>query len=324
MTQTNTDPSRIADQGIAHDDFARAVTAGLSQEQKILPCRFLYDTRGSELFEDITELEEYYPTRTEAAILHACAPQIANRTDAGALLVEFGSGSSTKTEILLSALDKLAVYLAIDVSQSALSDARSRIESRFRSLQVQTMVADFAGPVTLPGRFAGKRTLGFFPGSTIGNLSRNEAVALLRHFANVLGKGARLVVGVDLKKDLSRLIPAYDDAKGVTAAFNKNILVRINRELGADFDVAGFAHEARWNADKGRIEMHLVSARAQNVRIGNRQFQFAGGETIHTENSHKYRIEEFRMLAQQAGWKALEVWTDADELFSVHDLQVGD
>ena len=324
MTQTNTDPSRIADQGIELDDFARAVNAGLSQEQKILPCRFLYDARGSELFEDITELEEYYPTRTEASILRACAPQIANRTDAGALLVEFGSGSSTKTEILLSALDKLAVYLAIDVSQSALSDARSRIESRFRSLQVQTMVADFAGPVTLPAGFAGKRTLGFFPGSTIGNLTRNEAVALLRHFANVLGKGARLVVGVDLKKDLSRLIPAYDDAKGVTAAFNKNILVRINRELGADFDLAGFAHEARWNADKGRIEMHLVSARAQNVRIGNRKFQFAGGETIHTENSHKYRVEEFRMLAQQAGWRALEVWTDADELFSVHDLQVGE
>lgn len=323
MTQTNSNRSGIADQGIQRDDFARAVAAGLSLQQKELPCRFLYDARGSALFEDITGLDEYYPTRTEAAILRDCAPEIAAHTDAGALLVEFGSGSSTKTEILLSALDKLAVYLAVDVSRTALDEARARIAGRFPALRVETLIADFAGPVTLPRGFAGAKTLGFFPGSTIGNLTRPEAVELLRHFAGVLGGGARLVVGVDLKKDIARLISAYDDARGVTAAFNKNILERINRELGGDFNVDAFSHEARWNAEKGRIEMHLVSACAQSVRIGPHRFQFADGESIHTENSHKYRVEEFRMIAQQAGWKALDVWTDEAGLFSVHVLQAG-
>jgi dimethylhistidine N-methyltransferase len=310
----------VADRGIELDDFARAVSEGLSREQKELPCRFLYDARGSDLFEDITALEEYYPTRTEAAILEQCSPEIAADTPAGAMLVEFGSGSSVKTEILLAALDKLDVYVAIDVSQSALDEASARIGKRFPGLRIETLVADFAEPMQLPGLKDAKAILGFFPGSTIGNLTREEAVKLLRHFGQVLGSGARFIVGVDLKKDLGRLLPAYDDAKGVTAAFNKNILSRINRELGADFDVGAFDHEARWNDDKGRVEMHLVSTRNQKVNVRGETFSFKAGESIHTENSHKYRIEEFQALARKAGWEPSRVWTDKDVLFSVHEL----
>ncbi len=310
----------VADRGIELDDFARAVSEGLSREQKELPCRFLYDARGSDLFEDITVLDEYYPTRTEAAILEQCSPEIVADTPAGAMLVEFGSGSSVKTEILLAALDKLGVYVAIDVSQSALDDASARIGKRFPGSRIETLVADFAEPMQLPGREDASAILGFFPGSTIGNLTREEAVKLLRHFGQVLGSGARFVVGVDLKKDLSRLLPAYDDAKGVTAAFNKNILSRINRELGADFDVGAFDHEARWNDDKGRVEMHLVSRHSQTVHVRGEAFSFQSGESIHTENSHKYGVEEFQSLAQKAGWERSKVWTDRDVLFSVHEL----
>ena len=312
----------VADRGIELNDFARAVEEGLSRQQKELPCRFLYDARGSDLFEDITALDEYYPTRTEAAILQQCSGDIAARAPAGSVLVEFGSGSSTKTEILLAALDKLGLYVAIDVSQSALDDARARIAKRFPALRVETLVADFAEPMDLPGiqsRGVG-HILGFFPGSTIGNLTRGEAVKLLRHFGQTLGQGARFVAGVDLKKDLSRLLPAYDDALGVTAAFNKNILTRINRELGGDFNVDAFSHEARWNSDKGRVEMHLVSDTRQQVRMGGRNYSFVAGESIHTENSHKYAVAEFQELAHKAGWEALGVWMDEQKLFSVHEL----
>lgn len=317
---SDTMSSTVSDRGIEEEDFARSVLAGLSLEQKELPCRFLYDARGSELFEDITALEEYYPTRTEATILKQCAGEIADRTPANAMLLEFGSGSSTKTEILLEALDKLGVYVALDVSQAALDDARARIGERFPQLQVKTLVADFAGPVEVPAGYASSHRLGFFPGSTIGNLVREEAAKLLRHFGDILGSGSRMVVGVDLKKELSRLLPAYDDAKGVTADFNMNILVRINRELGADFNLETFAHEARWNEYKGRVEMHLVAEQEQQVNLLGRSVQFAKGETIHTENSHKYSVAEFQQLAEQAGWTAARVWTDKGQLFSVHEL----
>jgi len=318
MTQTR--EMLIADHGIEHEDFARAVVRGLSRPQKELPCRFFYDERGSALFEDITELEEYYPTRTEADILRACAPDIAVRTQAGAMLVEFGSGSSTKTEILLEALDKLGVYVAIDVSQAALEAARERIGLRFPDLRVEIVVADFAGEVPLPPGFEKSGILGFFPGSTIGNLTRADAVLLLRHFGDLLGAGSRLIVGVDLKKDLARLLPAYDDARGVTADFNRNILARINRDLDGDFDLDAFAHEARWNENKGRVEMHLVSERDQQARVLGRTFVFRKGESIHTENSHKYSIGEFQELARAAGWDPARVWTDPQNLFSVHEL----
>ena len=314
----------VADSGIERDDFLRAVVEGLSRPQKQLPCRFFYDARGSALFEEITRLDEYYPTRTEAEILQRCAPQIAAHMQTGAMLIEFGSGSSTKTEILLAALETLAVYVAIDVSQSALDEAAERISRRFPNLRVETLVADFAEALELPSGYSGAERLGFFPGSTIGNLTHEEAEKLLRHFGKMLGRGARFVAGVDLKKDLRRLIPAYDDKAGVTAAFNKNILVRINRELDADFDIDGFSHEARWNEAKGRIEMHLVSGRRQKVAVAGETFSFASGETIHTENSHKYTVEGFRALAARAGWQPAGVWVDDNELFSVHELVFAD
>lgn len=327
MTQADIDAnaftSGIEDQGIERADFERAVLEGLGRDQKELPCRFLYDARGSDLFEQITELDEYYPTRTEAKILERIAPEIAAATPAGAMLVEFGSGSSTKTEILLEALDKLKAYVAIDVSESALLEARERIHKRFPDLRIDTVVADFAGHVPMPADYPGSAALGFFPGSTIGNLSRDGAEELLRHFGSILGKEARFIVGIDLKKDLDRLLPAYDDARGVTAAFNLNILRRINRELDGDFDIGGFHHEARWNEADSRVEMHLVSDRAQSASVAGQAFAFAAGETIHTENSHKYSIEGFRQLAVAAGWTPRQVWTDDNSLFSVHELVWG-
>ncbi len=320
MNELDLPAAPIRDHGIEHDDFLRAVLDGLGKAQKELPCRFFYDERGSVLFEAITRLDEYYPTRTEAVILRNCAGEISGRSTPGTVLIEFGSGSSTKTEILLEAMPQLAAYVAIDVSGSALDEARARIEERFPHLHVETLVGDFSGPVTLPAICRDAPALGFFPGSTIGNLTRPEAITLLRHFHELLGTGSRFVAGVDLKKDKAILLPAYNDAAGVTADFNLNLLVRINRELSGEFDLRQFRHESIWNESAGRIEMHLISLNEQQVAIGGRRFRFAAGETIHTENSHKYGIGEFQSLAASAGWTPAKVWTDAARLFSVHEL----
>ena len=302
------------------EDFAAAVIAGLSQAQKSLPCRYFYDARGSELFEEITELAEYYPTRTELAILRAHAGELAQRVAPGSVLVEFGSGSSRKTEVLLDAMPGLAAYVAIDVSVSALEGARERLEARYPGLCVITRVGDFRMPLDLPAELAGAPRLGFFPGSTIGNLTREEAVGLMGDMGRSLGAGARLVIGADLRKDVARLLAAYDDASGVTAAFNLNLLTRINRELGADFDLSGFAHEAFFDPDESRIEMRLVSLRAQEVHVLGRGFSFGAQERIHTENSHKYTVEDFEALARRAGWLPFALWRDPQHLFSVHEL----
>ncbi len=304
-------------------DFAAAVFEGLAAAPKSLPCRYLYDARGSDLFEQITAVEEYYPTRTETAILQARVSEIAARTAPGSVLVEFGSGSSKKTEILLERLQGLAAYAPIDVSESALEDARERLSRRFPSLRIAPILGDFADEPSLPNDLAGAPRLGFFPGSTIGNLTHESAVKLLRHMGRTLGTGSRLILGVDLKKDTRRLIEAYDDRRGVTAAFNLNLLIRINRELGGDFDVGFFRHQAVYNPDFGRMEMHLVSLRPQQAHILGRAFRFEADETIHTENSYKYSLEQFRALAARAGWRALDSWRDADNLFSVHDLVFG-
>jgi dimethylhistidine N-methyltransferase len=238
----------------------------------------------------------------------------------GGVLVEFGSGSSRKTEILLDAMPDLAAYVAIDVSESALEGARERLAARYPNLRVITRVGDFRMPLDLPTELADAPRLGFFPGSTIGNLVREEAVGLMRDMASTLGAQARLVIGVDLRKDVARLLAAYDDAKGVTAAFNLNLLTRINRELGADFDLSGFAHEAHFDPDESRIEMRLVSLWPQQVRILGRSFRFAPQERIHTENSHKYTVEDFLALARRAGWSPVALWRDPAHLFSVHEL----
>jgi dimethylhistidine N-methyltransferase len=302
------------------EEFAAAVVDGLSAAQKTLPCRYLYDRRGSELFEQITTLPEYYPTRTEAAILDANVGDIAKGTGENRVLVEFGSGSSRKTEIIIAAMPDLVAYVPIDVSESALAAARQRLEKRFHDLDIRPIVGDFSQAVQLPPdlRFVGK--IGFFPGSTIGNLRRAEAQALLRRFRTILAPGARLIVGVDLVKSEEILRRAYDDPAGVTAAFNLNLLTRINRELDADFDLDAFRHEARFNRDESRVEMHLVSERDQTVDILGTRVSFGRGETIHTENSHKYAIDGFRDLAVSADWSPGRVWTDAAELFSVHEL----
>jgi dimethylhistidine N-methyltransferase len=303
------------------DEFMSAVIAGLSRPQKTLPCRFLYDALGSELFEAITRLPEYYPTRTEAAILERRADEIVSAVPEDGVLVEFGSGSSRKTEVLLSKLPRLRAYVTIDVSASALEDARRRLALRFPKLDVRPIVGDFSFPVALPADLRTAEKTGFFPGSTIGNLTPVEAQRLLRVFRAVLSPGGRLIVGVDLKKDLRVLLPAYNDAAGVTAAFNLNLLTRINREIGPAFDVEAFRHEAIYNARDGRIEMHLVSLAAQDVRIRGRSFRFRKGETIHTENSYKYTIGQFQDLSRSANWVPAQVWTDPREFFSVHELR---
>ncbi len=306
----------------ANDEVACAALAGLSQPQKSLPPWLFYDARGSELFEEITRLPEYYPTRTEAAILESAAGDFAAETPPGGVLVEFGSGSSRKTEILLNALPGLCAYAPIDVSRSALDDAVARLALRFPQLRVIPTVGDFVAPLALPGWFAGRPRLGFFPGSTIGNFAPAEARDLLAHMAQTLGPRGRLVIGVDLQKDLSILLPAYNDSAGVTAAFNLNILARLNRETGADFKLDRFVHSAVFNAAEGRIEMHLISIEAQRVAIMGRSFDFAAGESIHTENSYKYSIPQFEDLAHRAGWTPHRVWTDRDRMFSLHELVI--
>lgn len=305
---------------LVDDEFASAVLHGLSRPQKTLPCRFFYDARGSELFEEITRLPEYYPTRTEAAILEVHAAEMAAGVPDGGVLIEFGSGSSRKTETLLRHLTQLRAYVMIDVSDSALQDAKNRLATRFPALDVRPIVADFSYPVALPADLADSHRTGFFPGSTIGNLNSVGAQRLLRAFRGVLSPGSRLLIGVDLKKDLSILLPAYNDAAGVTAAFNLNLLARINREIAPAFDLDAFRHEAIYNARDGRIEMHLVSRRDQDVSIAGHTFHFRKGETIHTENSYKYTVPQFQDLARAADWLPHRVWTDEDALFSVHEL----
>ena len=302
--------------------FADAALLGLAASPKTLPCQYLYDARGSALFEQITDAPEYYPTRTETAILNACVHEIVAGTPAGSVLIEFGSGSSRKTEILLEALNKLAAYVPIDVSSSALDEARTRLSQRFPHLRVETVVGDFRSTLVLPEDLRDRPRMGFFPGSTIGNFQREDAVELLKSMAVMMGRGGRLIVGVDLRKEIAALLPAYNDAAGVTAAFNKNLLVRANRELGADFDIDGFVHTAIFNHRQNRIEMHLVSRRAQTVSLLGQRFAFRPGETIHTENSHKYTVADFRELAGEAGWAPSRVWTDAAGLFSVHEIVV--
>jgi len=302
------------------DEFAQAVLKGLSAPRKRLPCQYFYDAAGSELFEEITRLEEYYPTRTETAILRAHAASMAEPIGRDAVLVEFGSGSSRKTELILAALAAPRAYVPIDVSPSALSAAWDRLELRFPGLEIIPVNASFWEAPRLPGRVLAHSKLGFFPGSTIGNFDPPDAGRLLMHFARVLGSPSRLIVGVDLDKDPRRLVAAYDDAKGVTARFNLNLLERINRELGGDFDVARFAHRAIYDQEFKRIEMHLVSRVCQRVQVLGRSFSFAADELIHTENSYKYSLEQFRALARGAGWEPAGLWMDANRDFSVHEL----
>ena len=296
--------------------------SGLSAPRKTLPCKWLYDAEGTRLFEAITSLPEYYPTRTEVAILEECGPEIAQAVGPGAAVVEFGPGDGAKAVQLLRQLDAPVVYLPVDIAPEWLAAAASRVEDAHPGLKVRPVVADFTQPFDLAGRAEGSTThLGFFPGSTIGNFEPAEAVSFLRRARTSLRPGARMLLGADLVKDIDVLRAAYDDAAGVTAAFNLNILTRLNRQAGADFVVDGFRHEARWNPVASRIEMHLVARQAQTVRMAGRVFRFAADESIHTESSHKYRPEHLRALAEAAGWRATTLWTDPAKLFSVWLLE---
>lgn len=301
-------------------DFADAVIAGLRASPKSISSRFFYDKRGSELFEHITELNEYYPTNAEIAILEQYAGEIADLAGPGVRLVEFGSGSSRKTDRLIEALPSIASYVPIDISDSALARAATRLRARFPDLAVHPLHGDFNQNLDLSIAPDGKTTLGFFPGSTIGNLTRDAAGQFLENTLALLGRRSAFLIGVDLKKDIGILIPAYNDREGVTAAFNLNLLVRINRELGGTFDLDSFRHEAIYNNAEGRIEMHIRSLKAQSVQVLSEGVDFAEGETIHTESSHKYSLEEFQALSRAAGWEPLRSWTDEDELFSLHYL----
>jgi dimethylhistidine N-methyltransferase len=304
----------------ADSDFALCVIEGLSRPHKSLPCRFLYDARGSALFEDITRLPEYYPTRLEISLLEAHAEDILGGFGEGGALVEFGSGSSRKTEILLARLPRLTVYTPIDVSRTALEGATRRLGRLYPRLSTRPVLGDFTQEVTLPGDVRRLDQLGFFPGSTIGNFDPQSAVALLRAMRRTLAQDSALIIGVDLKKDPRRLIEAYNDSAGVTAAFNLNLLQRANRELGADFDLSAFRHEAVYDPLKGRIEMRLVSLREQTVEVLGLRFHFRVGERIHTENSYKFSVEQFSTLVCAAGWRVSRSWTDAREGFAVFEL----
>jgi L-histidine Nalpha-methyltransferase len=305
-------------------DLAACVLEGLSRPQKALPSRFFYDARGSSLFEQITTLDEYYLTRTEIGLLERHAGEMATLIGPQASVIEFGSGSSRKIPILLRALQAPAAWVPIDIDEGMLAQSVRDMRGRFPGLRLVPIHADFMQPVTLPDGGLSANRVGFFPGSTIGNFRPHEALAFLRRVGATLGRAAGMLIGVDRKKDLSTLLAAYDDVEGVTAAFNKNLLLRLNRELGADFDLDAFAHEARYDIDRGRIEMHLVARTPQRVQVLGRTFRFAAGETIHTEVSCKYTLEEFRLLARAAGWQPVQCWSDPQGWFAIHFLRYGE
>jgi dimethylhistidine N-methyltransferase len=307
--------------GRHRDAFLADVLAGLSQRQKNLPCRWLYDHAGSELFEAITRLPEYYPARTESAILLANARAMAEFAGSGATLIEYGAGAGIKTETLLAALCTPQRYIPIDIAGDFLEQTVWRIRQRFPELQVEPVISDFLVDFELPAALPDGRRLAFFPGSTIGNLDVEEASAFLQRVRRHVGPGGGAIIGFDLKKDLDTMLAAYDDAQGVTAQFNLNMLARINRELGGDFELSGFRHAARWNGAESAVEMHLVSRVAQTVTIDCRTYEFEAGETIHTESSRKYSPEDVAALATANGWRVEQVWTDSRQWFGVVGLR---
>jgi dimethylhistidine N-methyltransferase len=299
--------------------FAQDVIAGLSQQPKKLSPKYFYDETGSKLFEQITLLPEYYPTRTELRILRDRGAEIAKAIPANAALVEFGAGATTKVRLLLKQC-AFNAYVPVDISGDFLNGQASELREDFPDLAVYPVTADFTKPFDLPRQVKDMPKVGFFPGSTIGNFDPHEACAFLRSARAILGQGAMLIVGVDLEKDERVLHDAYNDAAGVTGQFNLNVLARINRELGGNLDLDGFKHRAIYNRERHRIEMYLISRKPQTVRVLDHTATFRTGETIHTESSYKYSIERFTALARGSGWAPRASWTDPDGMFSVHAL----
>ncbi len=289
--------------------------AGLSAPIPAIPARWLYDRRGSELFDEITRLSSYYPTRTEVALLQTIMPEVAASVPKGAAVVEFGAGSATKTPMLLEAVEA-AAYVPVDISGDYLEQSARELQRRFPSLEVIPVIADFARPFALPQEVKNLPKLGFFPGSTIGNFVPWSATDLLRSFRALLEPGARLLIGMDRVKPVERMLAAYDEPQGITADFNRNLLTRINRELDGDIPLDAFRHEARWDEILSRVEMHLVATRDIEFSISGQKFRFAAGATIHTENSHKYGPRGSRVLLLAGGWTPVAEWTDGAEDFA--------
>lgn len=314
------EPPDLADHGDDRAAFRRDMLAGLGAERKQTKPKYLYDEHGALLFEQICELDEYYPTRTEIALLRGQAADIARSLGPQATVIEFGSGATVKIRILLDALDRPAAYVPVDISREQLVANSHDLALQYPQLAVVPICADYTRPLPLPAEVADANRVAFFPGSTIGNLMPDEALAFLAAVRQTVGDGGSLLIGVDLRKDPAVLRAAYNDSRGVTAAFNMNLLVRANRELAADFDLDAFRHEAIYDPEKGRIEMRLYSLRPQQVRIDGTPVDFADGEFILTEVSHKYSVQGFQDLAARAGWQAKSCWTDADDYFSLHHL----
>lgn len=304
------------------DGFRSDVLSGLSATRKRIPPKYFYDSDGSHLFEEITRLDEYYPTRTELRILETHAAEMGRLVPAGAALVEFGSGACRKVSFLLDAMAEAGAFVPVDISADFLEMNAARLRASYRGLAILPVAADFTRPFALPTDVAAMPKAGFFPGSTIGNFEPHEAVAFLRNAADILGEGATMIVGADRLKDPNVLHAAYNDAMGVTARFNLNLLRRINRELRGNFDLRGFSHYAFFNTVESRIEMHLVSARAQRVSVAGESFAFREGESLHTECSYKYSPASFGALAAEAGWDVAAMWSDPEELFSVYALRL--
>jgi dimethylhistidine N-methyltransferase len=312
---------RPAPRDQATELFAADVVTGLSTSPKQLLPKYFYDETGSQLFEEITRLPEYYLTRTELKILRDNASAIAALIPRDAALVELGAGSAAKAKILLEAAPQISAYVPVDISAEFLGSQAAKLERDIPRVAVYPVATDFTKPFELPAPLRGRPCVGFFPGSTIGNFEPHEATDLLRQAARVLGKDALLIIGADLAKDHNVLHAAYNDEAGVTAKFNLNLLARINRELGADFDLDAFEHHACYNRERGRIEVYLASRKRQKVHVAGKTFEFRAGETIHTENSYKFTIKSFNALVRGAGWASTAVYTDADQYFSVHVLK---
>jgi dimethylhistidine N-methyltransferase len=306
----------------ASETFAEHVLHGLGDNPKWLSAKYFYDSAGSDLFEQITALPEYYPTRTELGILEKNARAMSAYIPLAAALVEFGTGSTRKARILLNAAPQISAYVPVDISAEFLAREATALRRDVSNIAILPVAADFTRDFDLPPQIRARPRVGFFPGSTIGNFEPEDGAEFLRQAARILGHGSTMIVGIDLIKDEAVLNAAYDDAAGITAKFNLNVLTRMNRELGGNFDLAAFRHRAFYNAEGHRIEMHLESLKAQVVTVAGRRFDFAKGETIHTENSYKYTVDSFRALAESAGWRPVATWTDENALFSIHVLKI--
>jgi L-histidine N-alpha-methyltransferase len=300
----------------ADPQFRADVLEGLRGPRRAIPARWLYDERGSELFDEITRLPEYYPTRTETALMEQCRGDIADRVGPGAAVIEFGAGSATKTPLLLEAI-KPSAYVPIDISGDYLRSSADVLQSQFPSLDVIPIEADFTLEMALPAAIGDATRLGFFPGSTIGNFVPRSSVNLLRHMRKILEQGAKLLIGFDRIKSADILIPAYNDAAGVTAAFNLNLLHRINRELHGDIPVDAFVHDVRWNDSEARIEMHLRCIHDVRFSVAGADFSMHDGESIHTENSHKYDLRSLRLLLRASCWTPIADYSDVDDWFTL-------